>query len=408
MFQDSQSDAEVAALRLPRLPGEGHRAGDHPRRARRQGPPARRPAVEVNGQQINVQEDVREALAGHQAGPDRDRDHLPARRRAEDDRVRHARQGATTARRPQGGLPRPAARSTAPTWTSRSTIHLEDVGGPSAGLIFALAIVDKLTPGELEDGQTIAGTGEIDVKGNVGPIGGISFKLVAAKEAGATTFLVPADNCAEAKAARARRAAPGEGRHARRRGRRARCHSTTATNPPALGSAQRRQQRVGEVGRQLRVLDDLVVALGSSPRARSTQAAVPSRRTAATSRASRRCGCSAAIRRSAVGVAGRLAARQLRLRLRAAAPRSPAPARTRCTASGHMMPASASARSSSGSASCAIGVSGAAGSTWPARSGCRSTRSAVGTRANSCGGWSQPAVETKSSTSRATADRCWA
>ena len=52
----------------------------------------------------------------------------------------------------------------------------------------------------MEDGRTIAGTGAIDVKGNVQPIGGIPFKLIAAKEDGATTFLVPADNCAEAKA----------------------------------------------------------------------------------------------------------------------------------------------------------------------------------------------------------------
>ena len=82
----------------------------------------------------------------------------------------------------------------------KTTIHLQDVGGPSAGLIFSLAIVDRLTPDDLAGGQAIAGTGEIDVKGNVGPIGGISFKLVAAAEDGAKTFLVPADNCAEAKA----------------------------------------------------------------------------------------------------------------------------------------------------------------------------------------------------------------
>jgi PDZ domain-containing protein len=79
------------------------------------------------------------------------------------------------------------------------TISLADVGGPSAGLMFALAIVDKLTPGELNGGKSIAGTGEIDEKGDVKPIGGIPFKMVAAREAGATTFLVPADNCAEAK-----------------------------------------------------------------------------------------------------------------------------------------------------------------------------------------------------------------
>ncbi|MFI9387569.1 PDZ domain-containing protein [Kutzneria sp. NPDC052558] len=78
-------------------------------------------------------------------------------------------------------------------------ISLADVGGPSAGLMFALAIIDKLTPDNLNDGGDIAGTGEIDDQGNVKPIGGIPFKMIAAKEAGATVFLSPAENCAEAK-----------------------------------------------------------------------------------------------------------------------------------------------------------------------------------------------------------------
>ncbi|WP_169526883.1 PDZ domain-containing protein [Sciscionella marina] len=79
-------------------------------------------------------------------------------------------------------------------------IRLNDVGGPSAGLIFALSIIDKLTPDQLTDGKTIAGTGEIDSEGRVGQIGGINFKLIAAKEQGASAFLVPAGNCVEAKA----------------------------------------------------------------------------------------------------------------------------------------------------------------------------------------------------------------
>lgn len=77
-------------------------------------------------------------------------------------------------------------------------IKLADIGGPSAGLMFAVAIVDRLTPGPLTGGEHIAGTGEITHDGTVGPIGGISFKLVAANEDGASTFLVPKDNCAEA------------------------------------------------------------------------------------------------------------------------------------------------------------------------------------------------------------------
>ncbi|WP_415975120.1 PDZ domain-containing protein [Rhodococcus sp. 077-4] len=77
--------------------------------------------------------------------------------------------------------------------------NLADVGGPSAGLMFSLAVVDKLSPGELSNGEFVAGTGTIDADGTVGPIGGIPYKLIAAREAGATTFLVPDANCGEAQ-----------------------------------------------------------------------------------------------------------------------------------------------------------------------------------------------------------------
>ncbi|MER7806825.1 PDZ domain-containing protein [Streptomyces sp900116325] len=74
-------------------------------------------------------------------------------------------------------------------------IKLADVGGPSAGLMFSLGIVDKLTPGQLTGGKFIAGTGTIDDQGKVGPIGGINMKLVGARNAGARYFLTPGDNC---------------------------------------------------------------------------------------------------------------------------------------------------------------------------------------------------------------------
>ncbi len=77
-------------------------------------------------------------------------------------------------------------------------IHLADVGGPSAGLMFALGIVDKLTPGDLTGGEFVAGTGTIDEAGEVGPIGGIEMKLVGARNAGAEYFLTPSANCATA------------------------------------------------------------------------------------------------------------------------------------------------------------------------------------------------------------------
>ncbi|BDY30517.1 putative protein YlbL [Mycolicibacterium mageritense] len=79
--------------------------------------------------------------------------------------------------------------------------NLANIGGPSAGLMFSLAVVDKLTTGDLNDGKFIAGTGTITGDGKVGSIGGITHKILAAHEAGATVFLVPADNCTEARSA---------------------------------------------------------------------------------------------------------------------------------------------------------------------------------------------------------------
>ncbi|HBF82670.1 MAG TPA: PDZ/DHR/GLGF domain-containing protein [Streptomyces sp.] len=79
-------------------------------------------------------------------------------------------------------------------------IKLADVGGPSAGLMFSLGIIDKLTPGDLTGGEFVAGTGTIDDAGKVGPIGGINMKLVGARNAGARYFLTPDDNCAAAAA----------------------------------------------------------------------------------------------------------------------------------------------------------------------------------------------------------------
>ncbi|MBM6590004.1 S16 family serine protease [Brevibacterium sp. RIT 803] len=75
--------------------------------------------------------------------------------------------------------------------------NVEGIGGPSAGTMFALAIVDELTPGAMTGGKHVAGTGEIDPAGNVGPIGGARQKVAASTAKGAKLFLSPADNCAE-------------------------------------------------------------------------------------------------------------------------------------------------------------------------------------------------------------------
>ena len=77
------------------------------------------------------------------------------------------------------------------------TIRIDNVGGPSAGTMFALGVIDLLTPGDLTGGEKIAGTGTIDVEGTVGPIGGIRQKLNGARRVGTDWFLAPADNCDE-------------------------------------------------------------------------------------------------------------------------------------------------------------------------------------------------------------------
>jgi Lon-like protease len=76
-----------------------------------------------------------------------------------------------------------------------------DIGGPSAGLMFALGIIDKLTPMNLTGGKFIAGTGEIEASGKVDPIGGIQQKMIGARQVGATIFLTPTSNCPDTKGA---------------------------------------------------------------------------------------------------------------------------------------------------------------------------------------------------------------
>ncbi|MBL1105326.1 hypothetical protein JK361_12120 [Streptomyces sp. 5-8] len=83
------------------------------------------------------------------------------------------------------------------------SLELADVGGPSAGLLFSLGIIDKLdgdgSGGDLTGGRTIAGTGTIDASGKVGAVGGVALKTQAARRDGATVFLVPKAECADAE-----------------------------------------------------------------------------------------------------------------------------------------------------------------------------------------------------------------
>jgi Lon-like protease len=82
-----------------------------------------------------------------------------------------------------------------PSWPFTVSIHVDSVGGPSAGMMFALGLIDKLTRGDLTGGKFIAGTGEIEDNGTVDPIGGITQKMYGVRQAGAQYFLAPAGNC---------------------------------------------------------------------------------------------------------------------------------------------------------------------------------------------------------------------
>lgn len=90
-----------------------------------------------------------------------------------------------------------AARSMVPAEYQRLevTVKLGDVGGPSGGLVLALGIIDKLTPGQLTGGKEIAGTGTITADGLVGEIGGIRQKLLSAFRSGDRYILIPVANC---------------------------------------------------------------------------------------------------------------------------------------------------------------------------------------------------------------------
>ncbi len=83
---------------------------------------------------------------------------------------------------------------------NRISIAAGEIGGPSAGLVFALQALDLLTAGDMTDGHRIAATGTITSTGEVGPIGGVQQKIVIASEQGAELFLVPSANYKEASA----------------------------------------------------------------------------------------------------------------------------------------------------------------------------------------------------------------
>ncbi|MEU1301878.1 YlbL family protein [Streptomyces shenzhenensis] len=160
----------------------------------------------VDGTAVKQPADVAELVTKHKPGQDVVFTIIPAKEQAAAEKENRTPTGAqdvtiTTTTSEDSGTKRAIvgiSAGTDHTFPFTIDIKLADVGGPSAGLMFALGIYDKLTPGDLTGGKFVAGTGTIDDSGKVGPIGGIEMKTVGARDKGAQYFLTPADNCAAA------------------------------------------------------------------------------------------------------------------------------------------------------------------------------------------------------------------
>ncbi|MFJ1897845.1 MULTISPECIES: PDZ domain-containing protein [unclassified Streptomyces] len=159
---------------------------------------------DVDGTAVKQPEDVAKLVTRHKPGQDVTFTVIPAKTAAAAEKSGKKPEGTekitlTTAKAPKENRAIVGIQAgTDHTFPFDIDIKLADVGGPSAGLMFSLGIIDKLTPGQLTGGKFVAGTGTIDDKGEVGPIGGINMKLVGARNAGARYFLTPDDNCKSA------------------------------------------------------------------------------------------------------------------------------------------------------------------------------------------------------------------
>ena len=189
---DSQQEAIAVALRglgqtVPEVVSIGELTKDSPAKGALK---AGDIVVSIDGKAVTTPDSVRAAIRAHKPG---ERAVFTVRRGGKNQNVtvKTASVGGTAV---VGILLR-----TEFLFPTKVSINAGDVGGPSAGMMFSLAIYDKLTPGSLTGGVNIAGTGTIDSSGNVGPIGGIHQKLVGARRGGAAWFLAPADNCNSAE-----------------------------------------------------------------------------------------------------------------------------------------------------------------------------------------------------------------
>jgi PDZ domain-containing protein len=190
-FTNSETDAEVAALGYLRQPVKvvvGPLTPDAPASGvLKEGDQL----LSVNGQQVSSPAEVSQVLLATRPGQE-----IPVTyRRGDGPPTSTAVKLGSRPDGPQGFLGiTPEGRPQDP---NEIKISLSDVGGPSAGLMFALGIIQEVGPSDLTAGRFIAGTGTIDADGTVGPIGGIQLKMIAARNAGATVFLAPAGNCSD-------------------------------------------------------------------------------------------------------------------------------------------------------------------------------------------------------------------
>ena len=150
--------------------------------------------LKVNGTDVRNEEELANAIAATPAGED-----VELRVRRGGDQTTVLVTPETRDGKPFVGIAPATAVLPLPFDVS---VQVADIGGPSAGLMFSLGIYDTLTPGSLTGGADVAGTGEIDEDGRVGPIGGIQQKIAGARDAGAELFLVPPANCGDALGAR--------------------------------------------------------------------------------------------------------------------------------------------------------------------------------------------------------------
>ncbi len=150
--------------------------------------------VSINGTSVSSIDQLTTLISEHKAGEVVRVGWVDSEGKAGSSMVRLTTQPGTT--RPLIGIvPKPRTITRSPV---SITIDAGAVGGPSAGLMYALSIVEQLTPGDLTGGVVVAGTGEITADGKVGEIGGIQQKLITARDHHATVFLVPHGNCADA------------------------------------------------------------------------------------------------------------------------------------------------------------------------------------------------------------------